>query len=102
MVQIDELGERNLFKLLKFFLRNPSKKTSYTNIRNKINIAKATLTKWLNFLLDENFITVEKIGVTKLYQLNKESLVIKQLKVLDNILLLDKIKNLKKYNIKVY
>lgn len=103
MVQLNELlGGKSLLKVLNFFLRNPSKKISYTNVRNKVKIAKATLTKCLNFLLDKNFIKVEKIGVTKLYQLNKENLVIKQLKILDKILLLDKIKNLKKYNIKAY
>mgnify|MGYP001587791579 FL=1 len=51
MVQLVELGNRALLEVLVFFARNPSTKISYTDLRKKTKIAKATLTKHLNFLL---------------------------------------------------
>lgn len=103
MVQIIDLGNKALLEVLVFFARNPTTKISYTDLRKKTKIAKATLTKHLNFLLKEDFIRVEKIGLSKLYQLNKENCSVKQIKILNNLLSLKGIKQLeKKYNIEIF
>lgn len=103
MVQLNELGNRSLIKVLIFFLRNPTSKNSYSNIRKKIKIAKATLAKYLSFLLKNDLIKVEKVGLSKLYELNRENQIVKQFKILDNILTLNEIKVLgEKYNVKIY
>lgn len=103
MVQLDELGNRALLRVLKYFIRNPRSQISYTNLKKSVKIAKATLTKYLRFLLKENLITMEKIGLNKIYQLNKNNSIVKQFKVLDNLLILNKINLLgNKYGIEIY
>ena len=103
MVQLIELGNRSLLKVLEYFLKNPTTRISYTSLRKKIKIAKATLTKHLKFLLDNNFIKVERIGLNKLYELNRANQIIRQFKILDNLMNLNEIKELEeKYDIEVY
>lgn len=103
MVQLIELGNKSLLKVLSFFLRNPTSNTSYTSIKEKTKIAKATLAKNLNFLLKEEFIKVERIGLNKLYALNTENQIAKQIKILDNLLTLNEVKVLgEKYGIEIY
>lgn len=103
MVQLIELGKRTLLEVLSFFIRNPSAKISYTDLRKKLKIAKATLTKHLNFLLKGEIIKVDRIGLNKIYQLNKENYIVTHLKILDNLLQLNNISELgKKYGIEIY
>ena len=103
MVQLIELGNRVLLGILQYFVRNPLSRITYTNLRNKLKIAKATITKHLNFLLENEFIKVEKIGLNKIYFLNTENFIVKQLKILDNLLLLNEIKILgKKYEVEIF
>ena len=103
MVQLIDIGNRTLLKVLIFFMRNPSQKISYTNLRKNIKIAKATLTKNLGFLLKEEFIIQEIIGLSKIYKLNKENSLVKQLKVTDNLFLLNDIKDISsKNNVEIY
>jgi predicted nucleotidyltransferase len=103
MVQLIELGNRTLMKVLAFFIRNPSIKISYTNLRKRIKLAKATLAKNLNFLLKGGLIIEERIGLNKIYRLDKESVLVKHLKILDNLLILGEINHLcSKHNIDIY
>ncbi len=103
MVQLLELGNRTALKILSFFLRNPTKKVSYTNLRKTLKIAKASLTKHLKLLLKAEFIKVEIVGLNKIYELNRENVVVKQLKILDNLLILSDIKTLcDKHEIEIY
>ena len=103
MVKLDELfGNKNLIKIVSFLIENDSE-LSQTKIRIKIKIAKATLIKWLNYLENNNFIDTRKEGVSKLYKLNKENVILKQFKVLSNIIKIQELNNLvKKHNIKIY
>lgn len=90
-------------KVLVFFIRNPSQKISYTNLRKKIKIAKATLTKNIGFLLKENFIAQEIVGLNKIYRLNRDNVLIKQLKVIDNLFILKDMRRLcAKHNVEIY
>lgn len=103
MVQLIELGNRKLIIILSFFLRNPTSKNSFTDLHKKVKIAKGTLAKHLDFLLKENFIKVERVGLNKLYALNRENTIVKQLKILNNLLALNQIKAIgEKYQIEVY
>lgn len=103
MVQLIELGNKTLLKTLSFFLRNPTTKVSYSAMRKTVKLAKASLTKYLKFLLKEDFIRVDIIGLNKIYGLNKENLIVKELKILDNLLLLSDIKHVcLKHEIEIY
>ena len=103
MVQFTELGNKSLLKVLNFFLRAPNIRISYSNLRRNLRIAKATVAKQLNFLLKEDFIKVEKIGLSKIYRLNRDNEIVKQLKILDNLFLIRSVKELcKKYNMEIY
>jgi len=93
MVQIYELlGNKKLLKILNFFLENPSKKITTSEIA-KLKIAKATRIKWLNFLVKERLISCEKIGIQNLYSLAPSNPIIKQLKILKNIVFLENVLN---------
>lgn len=85
-------------KLLTFFINNPTSETSQKDIRKKTKISKATAVKWLKYLEKINLITFKKIGVTKLYKLNNNS-IIKQFKILNRIISLEP---LKKLNLEIY
>jgi len=100
---IDFFGNRNLIKLLAFSIDNSTIEMPQKEIKKGTKLAQATLTKWLNTLEEENLIKVRIIGANKLYSLNKGHIVIKQLKILNNILKLAKvIKLLQNYNVSVY
>lgn len=100
---IELLGNKSLAKLLDFFILNPTKEFSQTSIKKQTNLAKATLTKWLSRMEKEKLIQVKVIGVSKLYRLENGNILIRYLKILDNIIKLKEIEKLKKkYNIKIY
>ena len=99
MVKFVELfGNRSLVKLLDFFLLN-DKEHSQTQIIKKTKISKATAIKWLGKLEKEKLIKSTRIGVTKLFIINKSNVIIKQLKILKTITDLNSL-NIK--NVKVY
>lgn len=96
-------GKKALVNILTFFLEKPKTKLNQKELKQKLKLAKATATKWLKVLEKQNFIKVEKIGVTKLYTLNRENPIIKQLKRLNTLSNLIKIKDITdKFNVKVY
>ena len=85
MVKVNELlGNKNLIKIL-YFLIDTEEELSQTKIKNKIKISKATLIKWLNYLEKNDFVSVKIEGVSKLYKLNKDNVILKQFKILNNI-----------------
>ncbi|MBI2573353.1 nucleotidyltransferase domain-containing protein [Candidatus Woesearchaeota archaeon] len=79
------LGNKPALNLLLFFAQYPNTELSYTQLKNEISLAKATLTKWLAVLEKEKLINVKKIGTTKLYKANKESIFLKQFKILNTL-----------------
>src|SRR3989344_9334663 len=104
MVPIDELlGNRKLLQLLLFLADNPSTEWAYTQIRVKTKLAKATLTKWLLFLEKNELVFMKPIGANKLYRVNNDNPVIKQLKVLKTITQLSSITKIaKKYTLDIF
>jgi len=104
MVQIIELiANKKIMDILSFFIRNPTKEFSQIELIKKTKIAKATLVKWLKLLVDENILHLKRIGVTNLYSLNNENMIIKQLKILFTLSDLGQLKQLsKKYESELY
>jgi predicted nucleotidyltransferase len=104
MVQFDRLlGNKKLIKILDFLFDNPTQEFSQTELIKKIRIAKATIGKWLKLLEKEDFIRVKSIGLTKLYKLNNNNILVKELKKLKNLIGLEKIKEIgEKHNVKIF
>ena len=102
MVKINELfGNKNLINIINFLIES-DEELSQTKIRNKIKMSKATLIKWLKYLEKNNFVNIKIEGVSKLYKLNKENTILKQFKILNNIIKIQELTNLIKNNIKIY
>jgi predicted nucleotidyltransferase len=79
------LGNRVSLKIIEFFLNNPSKEFTWTDINRKLKIAKASTTKWLSFLLSNNFLVkIDRSGAS-FYKLNQDFEIVKQTKVLYNL-----------------
>ena len=91
MVQFNELSKSRLL-VLELFLGNPTGEISYTGVREKTKLAKATLSESLKFLIGSEFLEARRIGVTKLYKLKRESQIIKQFKILHSIMRLSVLK----------
>lgn len=90
MVQILELlGNKKLLHLLMYLSSHPGNECTYTELRKKTHLAKATLSKWLSYLRKEQIIDERAIGTNKLYKINQNSMIIKQLKVLITLTSLD-------------
>lgn len=93
MVQLIELiKNRKQASVLVFFLRHPTMKAHKQDIKKEVKIAKATLIKWLNMLVKNGMISFTEYGRTKIYSLNRENTIVKQLKILDNLLRVSEIK----------
>jgi len=97
MVQLSELNKSGLL-VLGFFLDNPTSEFSYTEIRGRTKLAKATLSESLKFLVKIGFLESRRIGVTKLYKLKKDSQIIKQFKILHNLMRLSALKGVGERN----
>jgi len=80
--------------ILSYFLDNPKIELSQKDIILNIGISKVTAIKSLNFLVNDNLLSMKKIGPTNLYSLNINDPYIKQLKILENIQKLRKLSTL--------
>ncbi len=104
MVNLNKLlGNRQLLSLLLYLLSHPTQELSYTQLRTKTKLAKATLTKWLNYLHKESLVYLREIGRNKLYRLNRDYYLTKQLKILINLSTLEPLLSAsKKHKIQFY
>lgn len=104
MIQFNELlGNRNEIKILDLLIRNPTTQFLQKDIGKKTKLSKATLIKWLSFLEKKSLVNMKKEGVSKKYSLKRENYIVKQLKILNNLILLDDMKKIiEKFNIKAY
>ncbi len=101
--QLDKLFGKAPLRILLFFLNNPTGKFSQTELRKRIKLAKATATKWLKYLEDCNLVIVEKVGLIKLYRLNRDITVIKYFKILYNLSIIAEIREIaSKFNCRAY
>ena len=97
MVQLSELNKSGLL-VLEFFLGNPTSEFSYTEVRGRTKLAKATLSESLKFLAQIGFLESRRIGVTKLHKLKKNSQIIKHLKILHTLMKLSALKEVGERN----
>lgn len=87
MFQLNEiLGKKVPIKILIFFLESPSCEFSETEVRTKLQLARASVNKWLNILFNCRILQQSVKGRTNLYKLNSSFPVVKQFKVLINII----------------
>ncbi len=82
------------FELLTTFLDSPTTEFSTKEVKKETKTAKATLAKWLPYLVEKNFLQIKKIGKTKLYKLKRENVIIMYLKILMNLYRLQCLKKL--------
>jgi predicted nucleotidyltransferase len=75
-------GNKICWKIIEFFIDNPSAEQSQTYIIERLGIAKLSAIKWLRYLEKNKLILIRQVGRTNLYRLNKESTIVKQTKVL--------------------
>ena len=86
MVQIDSIiGNKKALEVVLFLAYHSGQTFSYGQLQHKTKLAKATLTKWLHFMTHLNYIICTTIGRNKMYTINKDKAVIKQLKILVNV-----------------
>jgi predicted nucleotidyltransferase len=104
MVELDDLfGKREFARLLLFFIKNPSGGFSQSEIQNKLKIAKATMVKWISELERFSLINIKKQAVSKICSLNRSNIIIKQLKIVNNLLQLGKLKGIsERHNLQIY
>ncbi len=103
MVQLIKLfGNKKLIQIINFFIENSSSKITQTKVIKKTKIAKATAVKWMHYLVANDMLKLERIGVSNIYNLNNESLIIKHIKIMKNIISLQELKKLKKKGLEIY
>ena len=75
-------GNRICWRVLEFFMENPSKEFYERQVQQKVVAARASTRKWLRVLDELGFVLVTRQGRLKLYKLNRENPLVKQLRVL--------------------
>jgi len=95
MVQIIELlGNKSGVKILSLFLKNPTLQTHQKDIQKRVKLAKATLIRGINVLVENKILSFIRFGRTKVYSLNRKNKIVKHLKILDNLLLISEIRDI--------
>lgn len=103
IVQLNELMRGKVFELLTIFMNFPTKEFSTKEVRKKTKMSKATLAKWLAYLVKNNFLQLKRVGATKLYKLERENVIVRYFKILINISKLQILKKLAdKYRCEVF
>ena len=103
MVQLTELfGNKKLIKIVDFFIKNSSTRITQAELIKKTKIAKATAVKWMRYLVVNDMLKLEKIGVSHIYQLNNESLIVKYVKIIQTLLLLQGLNELNEKELEIY
>lgn len=97
------MGNRKLWITFQLLLDNPSTTFSYGQLRQKTKLAKATLTKWLLFLVHFELIHLQILGKNKQYQLNANHSLVHQFKKLNTLIQLEPLtKYFRKKNVAAY
>lgn len=86
------IGNNKVMMLLEYFMQISPKEISQSEIIEKTDITKTTAVKWLSKLVELDFLSLRKIGVTNLYALNNKNIIVKQLKTLKTLFILKPIK----------
>jgi len=90
---IDQMFERYKdWKLLKIFLSNPDKSFYTKEISRNTGLGSGTVNNFLKNIYKDKILKKEIVGNVHLYQLNNESTIAKQMKILNIIIELKKAK----------
>lgn len=68
-------------KLLLFFLENPSREFYEKQVKDKTGLSLGATNKYLIELANENLLLLERRGKMKFFKLNRESIVVRHLKI---------------------
>lgn len=79
------IGNKNTTRIILFFLEQPTLQIYQAELQQKLKLAKATMIKWLKLLTQQNILLLKQYGRTKVYYLNRENPIVKQIKILNNI-----------------
>lgn len=103
MVKFNELlGNRSIVRIIILLIDSYGEELSQVRIKKATGFSNATLAKWVKKLKDFDIITVRREGVTNYCKLN-DNAVVKELKILNTLLKLEKMENIKKkYNARIY
>jgi len=85
-MDILDVGNKQLLSVVKIFLDEPSLELSQIAVCKRAGLARMTVKKWLEFLVEESILAKRSIGPTNIYSLNKENAIVKQLKILNTLL----------------
>jgi predicted nucleotidyltransferase len=103
MIQLNEIfGNKVLFEILTFFIKKPSITITQTELIKNLKIAKATAVKWTNRLVFLDIIKCNKIGVSNLYTLNNDDIIVKHIKILNNLVQLKPLSRLEDVEVYLY
>ena len=95
---IEEMFERYKdWKILKIFLNTPDRSFYTKEISRNTGIGSGTVNNFLRNIHKDKILTKEIVGNVHLYHLNNESGLVKQLKILNTILELEKNKVVEKF-----
>lgn len=103
-IKFNELfGKPVLTRIILFFLENSTKKFSQVELIKKIKLSKTSAVKWLNRLNQSGLIKTETKGTNKIYEINRENIIVKHLKKLNTLIKLNNLKDIEnKFNASVY
>lgn len=77
-------------KILEFFLKNPTKEIYLKELSRVLKISSGSASVILKFFLKQNYLKLKEEGNLHKYKLNNDNLIIRQMKVLNNLFLLEK------------
>ncbi len=83
MVQMSGiLGNKVCIAIIERFLERPTEQVTQTELIRALGISKATAIKWSRVLVENGLLNLKERAGARFYSLNKESPVVKQLKLL--------------------
>lgn len=104
MVQIIDLFKsKKVMEIINYFIENQDAELYQSEISRKLKISRNTAFKWLNILNKKDILKTRISGKMKYFKLNKDNVIVKQIKILINVAMLSEIlKYLKDEGVEVY
>jgi len=72
-------------RLLLFFLENPGREFYEKQVKEKTGLSLGATNKYLAGLAEEDFLVLKRQGKMKFFKLNRESLIVKYLKIIHSL-----------------
>jgi len=92
MVQmIDILKSKKAIDIIEYFIENQGTELYQSEISRKLKISRNTIFKWLKILSEKNLLKMRISGKAKYFKLNRDNVIVKQIKILINVAKLSEI-----------